>query len=175
MSNNGGVFTWGGIANNAYGQALTNFTVSYVLVLGEKGVGSFDFVITTFIPWTPQPNWTNIIFTGNIGSPTLGLSGIKFMNNSVVFEPTAFSNWVPYLPLNSTSTVLIITPSYYILLCNWTVIGPVNPQIALRLPAPMGVLLNEETWYLVYGNYDAPAWYITWVHGYGTWRFSQST
>ena len=60
---------------------------------------------------------------------------------------------------------MIITPSFYVLLCNWTVIGPVNPQVALRLPAPMGVLLNDETWYLMYGNYDAPAWGITW----GSW------
>ena len=161
-------FTWY-VFNSPYGELLTNISNTYVIVLGERGIGIIMFDPSILTPWSTPPDWTNIFYFGGTDRPTgnvaVFLFGSRFVNNSVVLATPIFSPWSPYLPLNTTSSVLLITPTYYIILCNWTVIGPVDPQVALRLPAPMGVLLNDETWYLMYGNYDAPAWGITW----GSW------
>ncbi len=77
------------------------------------------------------------------------------------------------LPVNRTYPVIIAFQSVthfpsLALPCNWTIIGPVNPQVALQLPAPMGRESTMEFWYVMFGNYSYPVYLTTWG-GWNVW------
>ncbi|MGC8608085.1 MAG: hypothetical protein ACP5L5_11070, partial [Vulcanisaeta sp.] len=186
---NGTIIGWEKFPAPQYGEELYwETTVSAVFPgLGNAWLLAIQFI--TAIPNTPQPNWVDMIYMGDFmgGGPLMyredsywGINnGTAVLLNTWSLFSTFYGPNVNYttivLPVNRTYPVILqfysVThyPSFA-LPCNWTIIGPVNPQIALRLPAPMGKELQMEAWYTFYGNYSYPIAWTTW--GFWVWNTS---
>ncbi len=136
------------------------------------------------VPFRRPGNWSDYwIFGDTVG---LGdLTGLTYnftlggVQHSYLLLPTnrGFSmvpDYIPF-PLNSSKTVLLITGgelnvfgTWAAFPCNWTVIGPVNPQAALSMNITMPIfkLTDEEMNYIIDGYFNAK--HLSW--GYWTWN-----
>ncbi len=169
-----------------YGEELYWETTVYAILpgLGTANLEGVQFI--TAIPNKPQPNWINMIYMGDFmgTGPIMYPKSYWGVDNGTAVLLNTWSLYAPFygLPRNYTTIVLPVNRTYTVIiafmsktlapdlaiLCNWTIMGgPVNPQVALRLPAPMGRELASETAYVIYGNYSYPSYGITWDGGLG--------
>ena len=182
MLSNGTIITWEKFPAPQYGQQwYSEWTVFAVFPgLGTADLEGIQFLVN--IPNTPQPNWLNMIYIGDFmgGGPLMyrwndywGVNGGKaVMFNTWSLAQENYTSIV--LPVNNTYSVVLVFMGVvtdfptFAMPCNWTFIGPVNPQVALQLPAPMGVEAQYESWYVNYGNSNYPTNWTTW--GFWVWN-----
>ena len=168
-----------------YGRILHTTRLVFIVFpgLGVAYLGGTQFLVVESIK--PVGNWSSIIYIGDLGGtgPLMYVAGdYRGINNG---SSAILNTWklmhINYtrviLPVNNTYTVIltlmsIIPPGFYVptlaIPCNWTFIGPVDPSIAPRLPAPLGMVVASELNYVVSGGSYYPPYEATW--GWWVWR-----
>ena len=179
IKSNRTIFAWGVLQPvPQYGEELGGGASIDVIIPSEyPDIGGVDLPMFTVVPKQAPANWTYMIYLGDwFGVGPVVRNFMTITNESMVMIPSVINSLVsvPVLPLrNETTEVVLLIYSQngispFIIPCNWTVVvTSMTPQQALSLPAPMGVVIAEEAWYVYYGNYTYAPFTETW--GWWVW------